>query len=360
MNYDSVQAILNVEDTYMMTRLYDDHMDEGSIKIENINWFIFNNEICNKIYINANSYIGFNSDTKHLCVNQRDGAVGTIFKEEGTLNNFFKFLRIRWEGYSHYSKLFYQYYLQYDVILWDTGDISLHMIKIPSSYNNGTYALITNESTYNYTVSNSSLDVTFKKNEFGYEVSSNIIDLKILPVRYLISSNNTYYTVINNLLGELTDINELTADTFLKYGILEIPSYNLLSTLLNPKLLYWSQGIPLEEGLTISGKPKEPQIIEYVFNSLSSSLGIEKIEVISSSDVLFSVSFDEGISWKYYNGVSWKNSNSGNEGMTRDILNTLSKEKWDEIFMATSLKIRCCLQQPDSYIDKKIYLKLLS
>ena len=101
-----------------------------------------------------------------------------------------------------------------------------------------------------------------------------------------------------------------------------------------------------------------PQIILYESKDLSLNTGIERVEAIADANTLFSISFDEGATWYYYEEEEWKKASSVDKGMTRIQLNQLDKEIWDKIFVATTFKIRACIFTSTGFINKKIYFKL--
>ena len=132
MNYNSIEEILSAGTTNMTVIRNNTKQDNGTDSLTGIDWFTFKEVIASTIYVNGNSWIGFGSSSGHLKVNHRDGALYSLYREEGTLYNYYKFLKIRWKGYSSYYTTSSLYAIEYDVILWDTGDISLHMISIPT------------------------------------------------------------------------------------------------------------------------------------------------------------------------------------------------------------------------------------
>jgi hypothetical protein len=235
----------------------------------------------------------------------------SLYKEEGTLYGYYKFLKIRWEGYSDYSYSWSSCSLIYDVILWDTGAISLHMIKIPSTYNTGTYALNSNSNVYRYSVNSSQKDVTFTpvpNYSSQYTTSNDIINLaKPFENRFLIRSNTNYYTIADNALSAV-DVTDLTSDTFLTFGTIDIPNANFLFELPNPELLYWANnnlGSP-KKGLIVTGTPSFPQAFYYKQRTLAGNTLITKTKVSNAKgNILFTISFDDGQTWNYYNGTNW-------------------------------------------------------
>lgn len=342
MNYNSVEEIFSAGIANMEVLRNNSKQDDGKDTITGVDWFSFNGAITSNIYASGNSFIGFNSSSEHLKVNRRDGAMYSLYREEGTLGNQYRFLKIRWVGYSAYNYTTSAYALTYDIILWDTGDISLHMVSIPTSYNTGTYSL-TASSTYSYTVSASAPDVTFKKTDSGFEVSNAIIEFELFEKRYLVRSGSAYYTVINDALSEIGAL-EITSEAFLTHGTQEIPALPLLADLANPEILYWTDDSPeLTEGLVVKGVPPLPQIVHYTSQSIPEGSAISKMETNVSKDVLLTITFDNGATWKYYQDSTWLTASSTSEGMTAHILKNIQPSAWAEVSTSSTYQMRCAL-----------------
>lgn len=362
MNYNSVDEIISAGITNMTIIRDNNKQDDGTDTLSGVSWFSFNDIVASNIYVSGNSYVGFNSDLEHLKVNRRDGALYSLYREEGTLYNYYKFLKVRWIGYSRYNQTTSAYSLIYDIILWDTGDISLHMVSIPTSYNTGTYSL-TADQTYTYTVSAESPDITFLKTDSGFEINNNLISLEIPAKRlYLIQKESDYYTISDGALSKL-DITELTSEIFLTYGIENLLlNLELLKSLENIQLFFWTdtdKGIP-SKGLIIEGTPQLPQIIYYQNQILPEEVKIEQIKTIASEDVLFAVSCDEGLNWKYYDSENniWNSTTEDVKGMTISVLNNILPNQWEEVITSTNLKFRGVLPTIDSFANS-IYIKYI-
>lgn len=365
MNYNSVEEILSTGTTNM-TVIRDNTKFTGSsvISIEGASWFDFNGSTASTIYTSAYSYWGFGSSYEHLKVNRRSGALYSLYREEGTLYGYYKFLKIRWVGYSYASSTSSSYALTYDVILWDTGDISLHMVSIPTSYNTGTYSLVAS-STYSYTVSTASPDVTFTKTDSGFTVSSSIINLELpCDTRYLIRSGSDYYTVADNALSVIS-VTSLTASVFSTYGVNYysegLPSISLLRSLTNPEILFWqdtTDEVDKKSKLIIKGTPALPQMVYYEPQDISGKTGINKAEVVASDDVLFAISCDDGQVWKYYNGTAWVDATAETEGMSAVALKNITPEAWGEFTITTTYQFRCLLPSLTSTASK-VYVNVI-
>ena len=349
MNYNSVDEILAAGTTNMTVLRDNIQQDNGVDTIDGVNWFKFNNTTASKIYVSGNSFIGFGSSTEHLKVNRRDSVLYSLYREEGTLYNTYNFLKIRWSGYSTFST---SYPVEYDVILWDTGDISLHMIAFPTYRDTGVYSLICSSYVCNYTVTESSPNATFTKTDKGFEVSYEIINLaKPCEKRYLIKSGNSYYTVIDNTLSQIS-ATSLTSDTFLTEGVTDIPNIDLLRELQSPELLYWMDvDNELRRGLVVNGSYPYPQTLYYDTYDIAKQTGIENIGVVASNDVKFAVTVDDGVTWRYYDGDNWVVAKTNTDGMNAQTINDLNGEVWAEI-ISSVFKFRCVLTSDDSSASK--------
>lgn len=356
MNYNSIQEILSAGTTNMTVLRNNSKQDDGTDTITGVSWFTYDGKVASQIYASGNSFIGFGTSTEHLRVNRRDGALWYLYREEGTLYGHYKFLKIRWKGYSVYSATSSTYAIEYDVILWDTGDISLHMVSIPTSNNNGTYSLTASSTTRTYTVSTSSPDITFTKTDSGFSINNSLINLP-LPSYYLIRSGSTYYTVVDGVLNNIT-VTALTSDIFMNSGTTDIPPLSLLTNLTNPEILVWkNEDFQLTDGLIIQGTPTLPQIIYYDTQNMSNHIGIESVVCLASADALFAISIDEGQTWKYYNNETWNDVTTDLDGMDANTVHSITSDKWAELVTSsTPYKFRCALPSLTSNV-RKIYVK---
>ena len=174
------------------------------------------------------------------------------------------------------------------------------------------------------------------------------------PEKYLIRSNSTLYTVTDGALAALAET-KVSADMFRTYGLDELPDGSLLLTLTDPEVLYWqdSQDELPELTLTVTGEPPVPQIVVTNTQDMSdpSILGIESATVDASDDVLFAISFDDGVTWKAYDGAKWVTLSTENSGMTKTTLENISLEAWAEVAMSKMYKLRFVLMNAGSYVS---------
>ena len=74
--------------------------DDGTDTVKGVDWFQYKGKTASTLYVSGNSWIGFGENTEQLKIVRRDTDLMTLRREEGTIWETYKFLRIRWEGYS--------------------------------------------------------------------------------------------------------------------------------------------------------------------------------------------------------------------------------------------------------------------
>lgn len=318
--------------------------DDGTDTVTGVDWFSYNGTVCSNIYANGNSWIGLGSSSEHLKVNRRDAAMWNLWREEGTYLNYFKFLRIRWSGYTAYKYTSTSNLLTYDVVLFDTGDIMLYIVDIPTSAYTGTFTL----GSLSYTKPTAdNRYVTFYLQEDG----SYIVDYAPISLenpymtKYLVRDNNTIYTVSGNALAEVTG--ELNAQLFQNSGVDAIPDGTLLMTLSNPEVLCWTDAETLPTlTATVQGIPPQPQVIvSEEINLMDGSIkGIESVAIDCKGEPVFAVSFDKKATWIIHNRTRWVAVSDELSGMTKAGLEAITTEQWQAPYeTASDMYIRCTL-----------------
>lgn len=361
MNYNSVQEIIDAGIENMTVIRNNSKNDEGTDAVTGVDWFTFNDTVATTIYVSGNSWFGFGVSSEQLKVNRRDAASWYVYREEGTLFDFYKFLKIRWIGYSRYNYTSSAYKLEYDVILWSTGQISLHMVTIPTSYNTGTYTL----SDVVYTVSTDSSDVTFTLENGEFTVENALIDL-IPPFdrKFLIRAENALYTIIEDELVALdVAVDELCATTFTEYGVDEKPTWEQLQGLTNPQLLYWYNSTDYTPKLTadITATPLPQTIIsEQISFAHQTIKGIEMVSVDCDDELIVAVSFDEKQTWLAYNGEQWVALSGEFSGMSKETLEAITVDQWQELYAgAEAMYLRVTLTNAQQAV-RKIYASFVN
>lgn len=362
MNYNSVEDILTAGLTNM-TAVRTSSNDDGVDAVAGASWFTFNGNVANTVYISGNTFFGFGQNAEHLKVNRRDAKVYYIYREEGTLYNYYHFVKFRWSGYSQYSSTSSDRTLQYDVIIWETGDISLHMIAIPTAYNDGVYSLTESANTYTYTVTTDNPNVAFYKAAGNTRrVASELINItQPFDKKYLIRANEELYDV----LGQPLETNVLTAATFRSYGGDNPPTSAVLTSFDNPDVLLWYDSTDYLPHLiaTETATPPPQMVYSYEYDMTDATiLGIESADVVAADTVLFGVSVDGGESYKAYNGESWGTLTTLNSGMSASQFVGIGVDEWAEIAGSAteSIKIRALLTDTDTDYITRVIINFLN
>ena len=148
--YTSLQAAIDAGTTNMTAVRNNSGNDDGTDTVATgITWFYFNSTQVTNLYVSGNSWIGFGASSEQLKVNRRDAKVLYEWTETGTIgaNKFFK---LRWCGYSMYNQTVDSYAQQYDVFLFDNGQIFLNFYDVPTSNFDGTNALVCGSTTVSF------------------------------------------------------------------------------------------------------------------------------------------------------------------------------------------------------------------
>lgn len=291
-----MQALLDADITNMTVVRNNSKNDDGVDTVATPDWFTFNQSPVSSLCISGNSWIGITSSTENVKVNRRDAASWYVYTEEGTvcLEPFFK---IRWRGYSYYSSTSSSYLLEYDVVFLKNGGIYIHMINIPTSYNDGVYALVA-DTTYTYSVSSDVKDISFYYNSEtnSYELKYEVYSINY-PYKLLLKSNDLLYTIQDNSLVQLVET-ELTNELFETYGFTSINT-SLIMQLENVEILMSSNThFSIKSIITGVSNPKSI-VLEDISLVGPNSNGIKSISYIGSDDILLQVSFDKQTWYKY-------------------------------------------------------------
>ena len=283
--------------------------DDSTDTVTGIDWFSYGGTVCNSIYASGNGWIGFGSSSEHLKVNRRDQAMWNLWREEGTFStqfNTYRFLRIRWSGYSHYSSTSTSALLTFDVILFDTGDIMLYMVDVPTSNYTGTFYL--GDLSYTKPTTENRYVTFYLQTDGSYIVD--YAPVAYYAKKYLVRNGSTIYTVADGALIEVAG--SLNAELFFTSGTDAMPDGALLMTLTAPEVLCWTDA-PTAPALTASvkGTPTGSHdiISDNVDLSHESIHGVTSVEVTASDGATFMLSFD-GVSWMVYdaNNNQWVSS----------------------------------------------------
>ena len=305
MNYNSLNEIFSAGISNMTCLFHDSNSyDSGTYAVSGVNFFTFSGSTVSDIYAHGDSYWGFGTDSYHLKVNNRDTRMRSLYREEGTLYSYYKFLKIRWEGWSHYNSSGLDYQLKYDIILWDTGDISLHMVSVPVQNYNGAFEFLADK-VYQFTKPTAaSPDITFQ-----YYAKTNTFDVKYTPIDFIIpfkllikDSSGAIYTIENKIIneetGEAEDVLvkleeiELNSLLFKTRGFVKIPKWDLIKELDVPTVLSWSDIRAFPLNAIITGTPPKQYIECTADLSDGTVLGIKALNADYTGNVTEQHSFD--------------------------------------------------------------------
>ena len=148
--YTHLQAAIDAGVTNMTAVRNNSGNDDSTDTVATgITWFYFNSVPVTNLYVSGNSWIGFGASNEQLKVNRRDAKVYYEYTETGTIgaNKFFK---LRWCGYSTYNQTADAYAQQFDVFLFDNGQIFLSFYDVPTSSFDGTKALVCDSTTVSF------------------------------------------------------------------------------------------------------------------------------------------------------------------------------------------------------------------
>ena len=317
--------------------------DDGTDTITGVDWFSYNGTICSNIYVSGNSWFGLGASSEHLKVNRRDSSMWNVWREEGTystMSDTYRFLRIRWSGYTRYNSTATSALLTYDVILFDTGDIMLYVADIPTSDYTGTFSL--DGVTYDKPTVENRYVTFYLQSDGSYVVEYAPIDLAIK--KYLVRDVNILYTITDGSLVEVSG--ELNSNLFIDNGVDEIPSGTLLMTLSNPEVLCWtdSDKVPTLTA-TVKGIPEPQVVVTKEIDLMHGSIkGINGVTVDCKGDVLFAVSFDKKATWMMHNGTEFVEVSDKLAGMTKTEFEAITTDQWQPKYEASSdMYIRCTI-----------------
>ena len=240
-DYDSVQAIIDAGTTKMTCLVNNVGYDDNYYTISNPpSWLKYNGVIPTAIYASGNSWFGIGSTTEHIKFNRRDTKMWYLWSEEGTLYNYYRFYKLRWRGYAHYSQ---SYWLEWELIFFETGDLMIRLVTQPSSYWDGSFNIVASQ-TYTYTKPTmASPYVSFysqNQDHSVFQIRYELISIEY-PSRWLIEDEGVFYSIEDGELNPLP-ITELTGDNFEEYGKFDVPDGSLLLPLVQPKLHKWNDG----------------------------------------------------------------------------------------------------------------------
>ena len=131
-NYSSLEEMLNTTENMQHLVVSTGH-DDDTMTFDGVDWFTFNGIKASSLYVSGNSWIGLGANTEQFLVCRRDAKMWDFYREEATLFNAYRVLKIRWEGYAQYNSTSLDVRLIYEWFFFETGDIMLNLIQPPKS-----------------------------------------------------------------------------------------------------------------------------------------------------------------------------------------------------------------------------------
>lgn len=192
-----------------------------------------------------------------------------------------------------------------------------------------------------------------------------------IGTKYLVKdvASNTLYTIVDGALSVVDA--ELTADTFITYGVDNAPSSELLLTLSHFSVLAWNEEYVPEISASVTATPKAQVVVsDRAYLTYDYIAGIENVTAICEGDLICTVSVDGRQTWKKWNGtewetvtdaqgqentwddinaMTWSNVNTmtwnyvkgsgyeaSNDGMSKEVLEAITIEQWDALIADAS------------------------
>lgn len=266
--------------------------DDDTISVTGVDWFTYTGKTASTIYVSGNNFIGFGQSAQQLKICNRDGAIYYIYRQEGVLDSGKKFLKIRVEGYTHYSTSYQSTTgLKYEIFLIEGQTLFINVIKVPSNSSYiGTSSITDGTTTTSLTISTTSTVPVYilikdagSAQKVTYEKYS---DVSITGISVTTPPTKTVY--YQNELFDGTGM--VVTATIVDGSTAEITDYELSgfdSTTAGTKTITVTAGgftatfevIILEESLTGISVTTPPDKTEYHINGTFSTDGI----VVSAS-----------------------------------------------------------------------------
>ena len=176
------ESLLNKADG--MTKVNEYVVQEKTLEIEGASWYHYAGNAVNKLYINGKGYIGFGADVEHLKMFWAKAAnnINDVYRQEGVLDTGAKFLKLKLKGiYNHYYD---KYAYEYEVFLYDDGNIFVYIIKSAKNEYNTLFGdcEVTNGKTTDIVLAEYHSD--FKKYPISRLISNAGIKPKVIRSKY--------------------------------------------------------------------------------------------------------------------------------------------------------------------------------
>lgn len=344
-DYDGLDGLLNTT-AGMEVLVNNVKKDDDTITVPGVDWFKFNGAALANLYASGNHWIGIGASAENLKVCRRDGAMYYLYRQEGTIYGYYRFLKVRWEGYTQYNSTDVSRKLVYEFFLFSTGDMFLNVIQTPtnSSYI-GASSLTCGSNTYTLEIPvGSAPQICFNhQDDAGSTWEIRYEQIVIEPPwlrKWLVRDKaGTLYALSGEALTPL-DAVELTSQVMLDSGMDAPPAWELMAQLEDPAVLCWQDayGKPVMTA-AITAVPYNQTLYTDDYDMAHESIvGIENIVVEADENTLFAISFDSGVTWQAYDGTAWVILSEEQSGMAKATLESIGVDAWAEV--ATTGKYR--------------------
>ena len=308
-NYTNLAALFATTDNATHVVNNTAHDDDVVTVATTIDWFTFNNIVVANLYVSGNSWVGLgsNSETSAIKVDRRDAKLWDLWTETGTVGDYYtyRFYRIRWSGYGHYNSTDTANKLVWDLVLLDNGQIFLNILNWPSSYADGTNALVT-ANTCSFAASSAVRQFTFTRTDTAgttWTSATGINEPDYSAILYLYSDLQGYvyyYTKADNTFTKLEGLtkDKLTSADFTAHGSADAAQWSFVKEqLTHPVILKWTNSnLPANIKATLKGIPVAQVISSMADLSNSTIKGIKSLTSVYEGSVMISYSYDN-LTW---------------------------------------------------------------
>lgn len=332
MNYSSIDEVLSSGTSNMTVKRNNSYNDSGNDNILTPTWLVINNKNISSVDVSGNMSLNYkDSSNTVVCtvnVNYRDGASYYVWYEEGSILGAVNFFRVRWKGYTHYNYSSSSYLEIFDVFVFSTGDILVHIDTFPTSSLDGSKNLtIAGGSTYTFDFNSEKPNILFKlQSDNSYVVSYELPEF--LTTKYLFRSGSDIYKYDSDT-SSLLSLGSVTLDEalFQSNGVSILPSVSVLSTIPNLDILVWTDK-NININLVSKGAPLPQRLLIGPINLLGhNSSGIKSLFSRFEGAVKIAFSLDSKVTWYKYNGA-WVLCSSDLDGMLISDAINIDEQTW--------------------------------
>lgn len=289
-----------MDTTEGMTAISEVYNDDSTFNTGGMNGFMFNGKSADTLYLSSNHWIGFGTASEQLKVLRRDGCSTALYRQKGYCGYQMEFLKIRFEGYTKYNDRVESNRLIFELFLLSNNDMFLNVIQTPTSSNTGDSSLVCGGKTTALTLfdgSGGGAKVSFFHQDAEGKTWKILYDVyaqeEVYSRAYLIGQGEKIYTIVEGSLEEITE--ELSAVTFMRYGLEDEPPSEILSGIPSPEILYWKSGGHEEQiRADVTAYPYPQTLVSVINMNHISILGIKMMTAEFSGTVNVKVSVDNG------------------------------------------------------------------